>query len=153
MKYQGNNPKRRIAKQGHYTARELDEFASTAQYGGSAHHKLHPGGYGFVPPAAPRPSKSVCDGKRPVAPHEATGLLREAMRRGMVSSHVDGTWPKYAWAVDEAGEVYEAKLGHDGRRYHGYRLAEDDAAMREWALAEWSKRGAGGTSRNAGHRG
>ena len=32
---------------------------------------------------------------------------------------------------------------HDGRRYHGYRVREDDGAMREWVIDEWSKRMAG----------
>ena len=140
MKYQSNNPKRRIAKRGVYTALELERFASAAVYAGSSHHKLRPADYGFDPPVAPRPSKSVCDGKRPVLRGEATTLLQAGMRRGMVSGHVERGWPKYVWALDDAGEVYEAKLGHDGARYHGYRLAEDDGAMRRWVLAEWAKR-------------
>ena len=57
----------------------------------------------------------------------------------MVSSHVVGDWPKYVWAVDDAGEVYEAKLGHDQTRYHGYRLGKDDA-MQGRVVSEWSKR-------------
>ena len=140
MKYQGNNPKRRIAKRDRYTAHELERFASAAVYAGSPHHKLRPADYGFDPPVAPRPSKSVCDGKRPVRHGEAARLLQAGMRRGMISAHLEGGWPKYVWAVDDVGEVYEAKLGHGGERYHGYRLAEDDEAMRRWVLAEWYKR-------------
>ena len=37
-------------------------------------------------------------------------------------------------------EAYEAKLGRDGK-YHGYRLGDDDADMRDWILEEWQKRG------------
>ena len=140
MKYQGNNPKRRIARLGFLAQRELDELASTAQYRGSPLHKTRPADYGFEPPVAPRPSKSVCDGKRVIQSDEAQELLCAGIRLGMVSSHRQGKWPKYVWAVDESGEAYEAKLGHDQRRYHGYRLAKDDRAMREWVLAEWSKR-------------
>lgn len=142
MKYHGNNPKRRIAKFGFLSPRELDELASAARYQGSPHHKTRPADYGFEPPVAPRPSKSVCDGKRVIQSDEAQELLCAGIRLGMVSSHRSyrqGEWPKYVWAVDESGEAYEAKLGHDQRRYHGYRLAEDDR-MREWVLAEWSKR-------------
>ena len=58
----------------------------------------------------------------------------------MVSTHRVGGLPKYAWAMDEHGEVYEAKLGGDMRSYHGYRLAEDERAMREWVIEEWNKR-------------
>ena len=57
----------------------------------------------------------------------------------MVSSRLEGKWPKYVWAVDDVGEVYEAKLGHDQRRYHGYLLGREDA-MRNWVQAEWSQR-------------
>ena len=71
---------------------------------------------------------------------EASRLLKAGLRRGMISAHAEGGWPKYVWAMDDEGEVYEAKLGHDGERYHGYRLAEDDKAMRRWVTAEWSKR-------------
>ena len=140
VKYGGNNPKRRIATIGFFTARELGELASTVRYQGSPHHKLHPADYDFEPPVAPRPSKSVCDDKRVIQRDEAQRLLLAGIRLGMVSSHFVEDRPKYVWAVDDFGEVYEAKLGHDQLRYHGYRLAEDDEAMREWAIAEWSKR-------------
>ena len=71
---------------------------------------------------------------------EARMLLGRAFDLGLVSpvSNGDGL-PKYAWAVDEGGEVYEAKLGDDGRRYHGYRLSSDDKT-RKWILKEWKKR-------------
>ncbi len=107
-----------------------------------AHHKMHPADYDFHPPTAPRPSKSVCDGKRPIQRDEAQALLQTGLRLGVVSSHKRREWPKYVWAVDDSGDVYEAKLGDDQRRYHGYRLAEDDEAMRRWVLDEWSKRNA-----------
>lgn len=140
MKRKGNNPKRRIARSGFFTEHELEGLASTARYEGSPLHKIKYAGYGFVPPVAPRPSKSLCDDKRVIQRDEAQELLRTGIRLGVASSYRIGDWPKYVWAVDGAGEVYEAKLGHDGFRYHGYRLAEDDAAMREWVLDEWSKR-------------
>ena len=140
MTYQGNNPKRRIAKPGFYTVAELEELAAGVRYVGSAHHKLHPSDYGFDPPVAPRASKSVCDDKRPLQHREALALLQAGIRLGMVNRRLEGEWPKYIWAVDDTGEVYEAKLGHDGTRYHGYRLREDDDAMRRWVLNEWYKR-------------
>lgn len=140
MKREGNNPKRRIAKLGFFTGRELGGLASAAQYEGSALHKTRPADYGFEPQVAPRPAKSICDGMRVIRRDEAQALLRAGIRLGMVSSHLEGDWPKYVWAVDDSGEVYEAKLGHDRLRYHGYRLAEDDNAMREWVIDEWSKR-------------
>ncbi len=49
--------------------------------------------------------------------------------------------PKYIWAVDEAGEVYEAKTRPEREtEYHGYRLGEDDRYMRERVLKEWRRR-------------
>ena len=139
MKYKGNNPKRRIAKHGHYNARQLASFAA-ARYNGMGHHKTKPADYGFDPPAAPRPSKSVCDDKRIVMRAEAVQLFQAGVRRGLVSTHMVGKLPKYAWALDGHGEVYEAKLGGDMRSYHGYRLREDERAMREWVAEEWKKR-------------
>lgn len=75
---------------------------------------------------------------------EAAKLLRNAFVRGMVSAYTlpsrrGGELPKYAWAVDDEDEVYEAKLGEDGSHYHGYRLSRDDKA-RKWILKEWRKR-------------
>ena len=137
--YRGNNPKRLIAKRDHYTPEGLEGFAAVP-YCGMGHHKTKPADYGFDPPVAPRPSKSVCDDKRVVNLDEAVRLFRSGVGRGMVSTHRVGGLPKYAWAMDEHGDVYEAKLGGDMRSYHGYRLAEDERAMREWVKEEWNKR-------------
>ena len=139
MTYQGNNPKRRIAKPGLYTVAELDELAAGVRYVGSAHHKLHPSDYDLDPPAAPRAIKSLCDDVRHVRRAEAQALLQAGIRRGMVSPHSKGEWPKYVWAVDDTDEVYEALRGDNRPRYHGYRLKKDDV-MRKWVLKEWNKR-------------
>jgi hypothetical protein len=58
----------------------------------------------------------------------------------MVSSHIENDLPKYVWAVDGDGEPYEAKLGGDGRSYHGYRLEENEQAMRATVQKEWEAR-------------
>jgi hypothetical protein len=112
-----------------------------ARYGGSANHKLHPGDYGFTPPQNPRPSKSPCDELRSVLAEEARHLFRRGVELGMVSSFANDGVPKYVWAVDEDGEVYEAKIksGQEAE-YHGYRLSDDDAAMRAYVLKEWKVR-------------
>jgi hypothetical protein len=55
----------------------------------------------------------------------------------MLSDDPDTTGPKYIWAVDEAGEVYEAKIGNGG--YHGYRLEAADS-MRTVVKREWARR-------------
>ena len=130
---------RRPARPGFYTRAELERFAHTAGYDGRSYHKSKPADYGLEPPASPRPTKSLCDDKRTVYLAEAKELLKCAIDLGMVSVVSDrNALPKYAWAVDEDSEVYEAKLGN-GRHYHGYRLSRDDK-MRKWILQEWKKR-------------
>ena len=57
-----------------------------------------------------------------------------------IARHGYYTEQEYAWALDNQGEVYEAKLGDDMRSYHGYRLREDERAMREWVVKEWKDR-------------
>ena len=140
-KRQGNRPDRRIAPDGF-----LDQDAKRALllrvvYTGSALHKLHPGDYGFMPPQNPRPSKSACDELRPVLLAEARNLFQEGIELGMVSIHSPAGIPKYVWAVGDDGEVYEAKTkpGQE-REYHGYRLDDDDMAMRRYLLKEWKSR-------------
>ena len=139
-KYMGNNPKRRIAKANHFTEGQLNDFAGTGRYRGSPHHKSQPADYGFHPPASPRPSKSLCDDKRVIRLEEAIRLFKDGIARGMVSMEQQNDLPKYIWAQDEQGNVYEAKLGGDGRSYDGYRLRRDDRAMREWVINEWTCR-------------
>ena len=88
----------------------LDRLLRRARYVGSAHHKTRPADYCFDPPTAPRPHKSVCDEIRIIKRREASELLRSGIARGMVSRYWIEGLPKYIWAVDDAGEVYEAKL-------------------------------------------
>ncbi len=109
------------------------------RYVGSANHKLRPGDYGFVPSHNPRPSKSVCDDLRPLLRREANELFRVGIMHGMVSALLESGVPKYVWAVDAKGEVYEAKIGAEAD-YHGYRLGDDDKAMREYVRREWRGR-------------
>jgi ABC-type amino acid transport substrate-binding protein len=60
---------------------------------------------------------------------------------GMVSLFANDGVPKYVWSVDEDGEVYEAKIKPAQKtEYHGYRLGDDDAAMRAYVLKEWKVR-------------
>lgn len=136
-KRQGNRPDRRIAPDDFLDAAAREALLARVRYGGSANHKLRPGDYGFVPSHNPRPSKSPCDDLRPIPLEEASALLEEGIRRGMVSRFPQGGVPKYVWAVDEHGEVYEAKTRPERETdYHGYRLGEDDRHMRAQVLSE-----------------
>jgi len=140
-KREGNRPDRRILDASETTTRVRLALCIRASYVGSANHKLHPGDYGFIPSHNPRPSKSACDDLRPVSLQEASELFREGIMRGMVSFIGTNGIPKYVWAVDSNGEVYEAKTKPDLETcYHGYRLSEDDKRMRDYVRKEWSRR-------------
>ncbi len=139
-KRQGNRPDRRVAPAGSVSPTELEALAARLRYEGSALHKLHPGDYGFIPPINPRPSKPPCDELRSVLLAEAAALFRRSIAAGMVSRLEQGGVPKYVWAVDADGEVYEAKTRPPDDAYHGYRLGDDERAMRRYIRDEWSKR-------------
>jgi hypothetical protein len=139
-KRQGRRPDRRVAAVGSIPAVNLAALAKRLRYVGINIHKLHPGDYGFVPPVNPRPSKSPCDELRPVLRAEAARLFRRGVTVGMVSRfELDGS-PKYVWAVDADGEVYEAKTKPPDTSYHGYRIGEDEPEMRRYILDEWNIR-------------
>ena len=139
-KREGNRPDRRLVPAGTYSKAQLEELARRLTYAGSGLHKLHPGNYGFVPSINPRPSKSVCDDLRMVALDEAAQLLAAGVAAEMVSPFDAGGSPKYVWAVDGGGQVYEAKTKPPDTVYHGYRLGDDEEAMRRYISGEWEKR-------------
>ncbi len=139
-KRQSNRPNRRVAPAGSIPPESLAALADRLRYDGSAIHKLHPGDYGFIPSSNPRPTKSVCDALRSVSRLGATALFQRGLARGMVSSFDVPSTPKYVWAVDDDGEVYEAKTKPPDIAYHGYRIGEDESDMRRYILAEWRKR-------------
>jgi len=140
-KRQSNRPDRRICPIGLLTTAELLRIAATARYVGSPNHKLRAGDYGFVPPSNPRASKSLCDDKRALLKSEARDLMMEGIRRGMISRVEPGQFPKYIWAVDNSGEVFEAKTKPGQETdYHGYRLGDDERQMRAEVLKEWNSR-------------
>lgn len=138
---QGNRPDRRVAAAGTVSAQGLEALRKRVSYTGSASHKLQPGDYGFKPSHNPRPSKSPCDKHRAVLQREAKKLFAEGLRRGMVSTFSSNGVPKYVWAVDKSGEVYEAKTKPERETdYHGYRLGADETQMRAYILEQWKLR-------------
>jgi hypothetical protein len=122
---------------------EREDLITRLRYTGSALHKRRPGDYGFQPPFNPRAVKDLCDapGNRPILSAEAQELFAAGIRKGMFSQlHANGV-PKYVWAVDQNGDVYEAKTAADRETdYHGYRLGDDEAVMRRYVLDEWKRR-------------
>ena len=138
---EGNRPDRRIWDEAATTMEQREALCRKIRYVGSANHKLRPGDYGFIPSHNPRPSKSPCDALRSVLIKEASELFQNGIMRGMVSRFEPEGIPKYVWAVDADGEVYEAKAKADQETvYHGYRIGEDEQSVREYVLEEWKKR-------------
>ena len=58
----------------------------------------------------------------------------------MIGTYRFGEYPKYVWAIDTCGRVFEAKLEKGGNGYHGYELGEDEDAMRQLVIEEWKTR-------------
>ena len=139
-KRQSSRPDRRVAPQGSISNEALTALAERLHYRGMSTHKLHPGNYGLVPPVNPRPSKSPCNDVRVVLLEEAKALLRRGILAGMVSGLEEGSTPKYVWAVDDNGDVFEAKTKPPDTVYHGYRLGDDERDMRHYIRTEWRKR-------------
>jgi len=139
-KREGNRPDRRYAPAGSISPEVLEELSDRLRYEGSAHHKLHPGDYGFVPSINPRATKDLCDDLRPITFEDAERLFQEGIAAGLVSPFDRSGTPKYVWAVDTDDEVYEAKTKPPDTIYHGYRLGEDEEAMRRYILDEWRRR-------------
>lgn len=126
-------------------------LAAEVGYGGNPEHKRNPGDFGLEPPAKPRSDKGLCDDVGMFRRAEASALLKEAARRGIVSrARGPGEgFPKQIWAMTPNGWAIEAMLENpEAGTYHGYPLHPDDPFASDLALL-WkqrdrsSKRGAG----------
>ena len=132
------NPKRRL----HPGPRELDllTLASRATYGGNPQHKRNPGEFGLNPPADPRQEKTLCDPSGILTREAAARLLRDGIRRGLVSAQIRNGWPQNVWAVMENGMVFEAMLENETTgAYHGYPILQGDP-LRDDILEAWKQR-------------
>lgn len=135
----GSNPTRRIVDHSLITQEQVNHLLKKARYVGSGHHKRYPADYGLER-TNPRPASSLCDLSRAITLHEATSLLRQGIRKKMVSKLQQDGLPKYVWSVSSAGEVFEAKTHpNTAGIYHGYPLEEQDD-MRKCVLRTWTQR-------------
>ncbi len=120
---------RRAMRATRLTAEERDFLRENAGYEGSPYHKRSPGDFGLMPPAAPRPDKTLCDEAGLIRRADADALLAQAIEGGL-ASEANGApgFPKQLWVLAQDGQVFEAMYG--GSRmglYHGYPIRHRDA--------------------------
>jgi hypothetical protein len=119
------NPKRAFHDQATLPPAQIDHWIAEVRYGGNPEHKRNPGDFGLTPPAAARMGKTLCDKVGVFSRDAALELLREGLRRRLVSSQQRDGWPQNVWSVTDAGEPLEAQLEGSGV-YHGYPMPDND---------------------------
>lgn len=115
----------------------LDLLVKKVRYGGNPEHKKNPGDFGLTPPSQPKADKSLCDEIGIFRKIEAENLLREGIRRGLVSQQERKGFPQNVWAVTQGGKPVEAQLENaEAGVYHGYPMPESDPFFDE-VLSRW----------------
>ncbi len=134
------DPKRRIRGIERWDPETGERLASEVVYGGNPEHKKRPADYDLHPPSNPRPGKTLCGADGEFARDLAMELLREGLRRGLVSEREANGWPWNVWAVSPEGVAFEAQLeNRDAGSYHGYPMAMEDD-LRAVVIREWDDR-------------
>jgi hypothetical protein len=115
----------------------LDAIVDSICYGGNPEHKRNPGDFGLTPPTQPRPDKSLCDEIGVFRKAEAERLLRDGLRRGLVSESWRQGFPQNIWSVTADGKPVEAQLENAASGiYHGYPMPQSDsfsqAVLKRW---------------------
>jgi len=96
-------------------------------YGGNPEHKRDPGDFGLTPLANARPDKTLCDRVGISTRAEAEALLKEGIKRGLVSEQAKGGYPQNIWSVTADGQPLEAQLeNRETGTYHGYPMPSTD---------------------------
>ena len=128
------NPKRRIRPRANTqdALAILENIAARVSYGGNPEHKRNPGDFMLSPPSQPRQGKSLCDDAGIFSRSEAEALLREGIRRGLISVQKRDGWPQNVWAVTPRGVPLEAMLENPATGgYHGYPMIPGDPLANE----------------------
>ncbi|MFP1678786.1 hypothetical protein ACLD02_08810 [Alloalcanivorax sp. C16-2] len=132
--------KRRIRSTEELEEIDLKSLKESVAYCGNPAHKKNPGDFGLTPPSGARAGKSLCDAVNIFEKAVAEELLREGVRRGMVSKQFRGEWPQNIWAVTGDGVALEAQLENKvAGEYHGYPMPPTDP-FAEQVLREWEAR-------------
>ena len=135
-----HNPKRRLrpAPSSDEQFRALGSLAGRTLYGGNPQHKRNPGDFQLMPPSDLRQHKNLCDDAGVFTRSEAARLLREGVRRGLISVYEVKGWPKNVWAVSQNRIAVEAILENETLgTYHGYAMGHGDPLAQE-ILKRWS---------------
>ena len=119
--------------------KELAQLARRVRYTGNPEHKSDPGDFNLNPPIAPRPYKTLCNEAGINRVKTALSLLREGVRRGMISEQSRGEFPQNIWCVTDDGFPLEAQLENQAQGiYHGYPVPRTDP-MRNEILERWNQ--------------
>ena len=131
--------KRKIAKS--LEPDELEQLAGRVSYTGKGDHKRNPGNFDLAPSYTEGSDKSLCDDTGLFTVKACLRLLRQGIRRGLISEAPDGAFPQNVWAVTEDGIPVEAALSNRTQGvYHGYPIPDTDpfhdTIIRRWKEGE-----------------
>lgn len=118
------------------TLNRLERLAEKVRYGGNPEHKRNPGDFNLSPPSNPRQAKTLCDEVGIFKRAEALAVLREGLRRGLVSIQERNGWPQNIWAVVNGRSLQAMLENAEQGTYHGYPLQEDEPLADE-VLKRW----------------
>jgi len=120
----------------------LEWLLNVVSYGGNPEHKRNPGDFGLNPPSNPRPGKSLCDTVKVFKRELALKLLKEGVRRGLISDRINEyNFPQNIWSVIvmKNGEriPLESQIENPSAGvYHGYPVPPTDFKYKE-ILKRW----------------
>lgn len=118
---------------------DLQALADRISYGGNPEHKKHPGDFGLNPPSQPRQGKTLCDAAEVFTRDEATRLVQDGIRKGLISEQRRNGFPQNVWSVAKNGTPLEAMLeNRDTGKYHAYPMFEYDP-LRAEVLKRWKR--------------
>lgn len=134
------NPKRALAD--NPPRDKLERLAQMVCYRGNPEHKRNPGDFGLTPPACAKRSKMLCDDAGVFSRETANRLLREGVKRGLVSKQERNGFPQNIWAVTEDKVPLEAQLENEQTgAYHGYPMDAKDRLFPD-VCVRWNEGGA-----------
>ena len=87
---------------------------------GDPEHRSDPGDFDLTPRMAPRPYRTPCNEVGINRTKAALNLMKEGIRRGLMSEQQRGGFPQNTWAVTEDGFPLEAQL--ENQSQGAYRL-------------------------------